>query len=405
MLEKSFGLLCYLKKPRGYSKGVKPIYLRITVDGIPKEISTGRQCDPDRWNSNAGRVIGTKEDAKSINAYLDTLQNKVYEARRLLVDKGEIITADGLREAIKGTERRSKTILSIFQEHNEQMKSLVGKDFAAGTLERYKTSLAHTREYMQWKYGVSDLEIRKLDYDFICQYEFWLKTYRNCSHNTAIKYIANFRKIIKRCLRSGWLDKDPFIGFKMTKKEVVPEYLTEHELAIIARKKFVTERIGQVRDIFLFCCYTGLAFADVKKLKSSEITIGIDGGKWIFTKRQKTKTLSKIPLLQIPLEIIESYKDHPACINSDKVLPVLSNQKYNAYLKEIADICEINKRLTTHTARHTFATTITLSNGVPMETVSKILGHKNLKTTQHYAKVLDRKIGDDIHILKMKMKV
>ena len=147
MLEKSFGLLFYLKKPKVYSKSVKPIYLRITVDSIQKEISTGRQCDPDRWNSKAGRVIRTKEDAKSINAYLDTLQNKVYEARRILVDKGEIITADGLRDVIKGTERRSKTILSIFQDHNQQMKNLVGKDFATGTLVIYETSLAHTRPF------------------------------------------------------------------------------------------------------------------------------------------------------------------------------------------------------------------------------------------------------------------
>jgi site-specific recombinase XerD len=158
-----------------------------------------------------------------------------------------------------------------------------------------------------------------------------------------------------------------------------------------------------VRDVFLFCCYTGLAFADVEKLKPSEIGIGVDGTKWIFTNRQKTDTLSRIPLLPIAMDLLEKYKDHPACINSEKVLPVLSNQKYNEYLKEIANICSINKKLTTHTARHTFATTITLSNGVPMESVSKMLGHKNLKTTQHYAKVLDKKISEDMKLLKDKM--
>lgn len=159
----------------------------------------------------------------------------------------------------------------------------------------------------------------------------------------------------------------------------------------------------QVRDIFIFCCHTGLAFADVKKLKTSELGVGIDGHKWIFTTRRKTDTISRIPLLPIALSIIEKYNDHPECINSEKVLPVLSNQKYNEYLKEIANICGINKKMTTHTARHTFATTITLSNGVPMESVSKMLGHKNLKTTQHYARVLDRKISDDMTMLKDKM--
>jgi site-specific recombinase XerD len=308
-----------------------------------------------------------------------------------------------LRNVLKGTSDKSKMIIAIFQQHNDQMKSLVGKDFSPATLERYKTSLEHTKSFMEWKYGVSDMDIRKMDFEFVSQYEFWLKTFRNCNHNTTIKYIANFRKIVNRCIRSGWLEKDPFIGFKMTKKEVIPEYLTDHELATMAAKKFSSERLSQVRDIFLFCCYTGLAFADVKKLKASEIGVGIDGSKWIFTNRQKTDTISRIPLLPIALDIIEQYKDHPTCINSEKVLPVLSNQKYNEYLKEIANICGISKKMTTHTARHTFATTITLSNGVPMESVSKMLGHKNLKTTQHYARVLDRKISDDMNLLKAKM--
>lgn len=203
---------------------------------------------------------------------------------------------------------------------------------------------------------------------------------------------------------NGWLEKDPFIKFKMTKKEVIPEFLTEEEVQTMVEKKFGSARINQVRDIFLFCCYTGLAFVDVRKLNVSEIGIGIDGSKWIFTKRQKTATPSRIPLLPIALEILEKYKDHPVCVNSEKVLPVLSNQKYNEYLKEIAEICEIKKNLTTHTARHTFATTITLSNGVPMETVSKMLGHKNLRTTQHYAKILDKKISDDMSLLRQKLK-
>ena len=189
----------------------------------------------------------------------------------------------------------------------------------------------------------------------------------------------------------------------MTKKEVIPEFLTEHEINKIATKKFVYDRLNQIRDVFLFCCYTGLAFADVEKLKPSEIGVGIDGNKWIFTKRQKTDTLSRIPLLPPAIDILDKYKDHQACINANKVLPVISNQKYNEYLKEIAGICGITKKMTSHTARHTFATTVTLSNGVPMESVSKMLGHKNIKTTQHYAKVLDKKLSDDMNSLKSKI--
>lgn len=405
MLEKNFSLLFYLKKPKNYVKGPMPIYLRITVDGGSKEISIGRDCDVDKWNTISGRRFGTTEDAKVLNAYLDTLQTKIYEVRRKLLEKDETITAETLKNTLRGTTEKAKMVMEIFKDHNDQMRSLVDKDYSPTTLIRYKTSFEHTITFMQWKYGVSDIAIKKLDYHFISQYEFWLKTVRNCNHNTTIKYLSNFRKIVNLCVTNGWLEKDPFIKFRMTTKEVIPEFLTEDELQKITEKKFVSGRINQVRDIFLFCCYTGLAFVDVKKLKSSEIGIGIDGSKWIFTRRQKTDTPSRIPLLPFALEILDKYKDHPVCLNADKVLPVLSNQKYNEYLKEIANVCEINKILTTHTARHTFATSVTLANGVPMESVSKMLGHKNLRTTQHYAKVLDKKISEDMNALKNKMQL
>jgi len=403
MLEKSFSLHFYLKKPKNYLKGSIPIYLRITVDGIPKEVSISRQCDPSRWNANADRCNGTKEDAKSLNAFLDILQTKVYEVRRQLLEKNETITSEKLKNTLKGINESARMLMKIFQQHNDEVKSLLGKDFSPGTLERYKTSFDHTKSFMEWKYGISDIDIKKLDYEFVSQYEFWLKSIRNCNHNTSIKYISNFRKIVNRCIRNGWLDKDPFVGFKMTKKEVIPEFLTQHELETVIEKKFISTRLNEIRDVFIFCCYTGLAFADVKKLKTSEIGIGIDGSKWVFTNRQKTETLSRIPLLPVATNILERYKDHRRCVNLEKVLPVLCNQKYNEYLKEIANICGINKKMTTHTARHTFATTVTLSNGVPMESVSKMLGHKNLKTTQHYARVLDNKLSEDMTILKNKI--
>ena len=188
----------------------------------------------------------------------------------------------------------------------------------------------------------------------------------------------------------------------MAKREVERTALTEHELGILQNKSFSIERLKLVKDIFIFSCYTGLAYVDVQKLKRSEINIGVDGEKWIFTKRQKTDSSSRIPLLPAALEILENYQEHPQCKFQDKVLPVLSNQKMNSYLKEIADVCGIQKNLTYHIARHTFATTVTLSNGVPIETVSKMLGHRNLKTTQHYAKILDKKISEDMKNLRAK---
>ena len=202
------------------------------------------------------------------------------------------------------------------------------------------------------------------------------------------------------CIQSGYIQRNPFVGFKLVKKEVVREILSKEDLEKMANVQFPTERSGQVRDIFLFCCYTGLAYADIKKLKRSEIVIGVDGERWIFTSRQKTDTPSKIPLLPAALEILGKYENHPMCFNKNLLMPVLSNQKMNDYLKQIADLSGIDKVLTFHIARHTFATTITLSNGVPIETVSKMLGHKSLRTTQHYAKILDLKVSQDMQELK-----
>jgi site-specific recombinase XerD len=204
-------------------------------------------------------------------------------------------------------------------------------------------------------------------------------------------------------LANNWIDKNPFSNYKAKVREVERVYLSEGEIQNIINKDFKTDRLSLVRDIFLFSCFTGLAYIDVKNLTKSHISIGIDGEKWIFTHRQKTETASKIPILPITQMIIDKYEDHPECCNQNKLLPILSNQKMNAYLKEIAGVCEIEKELTFHIARHTFATTVTLTNGVPIESVSKMLGHKNLRTTQHYAKVLDKKVSEDMMILRNKM--
>jgi integrase len=295
-------------------------------------------------------------------------------------------------------------LMEIFEEHNAQMKALVGHEFSPLTLERYTTSKKHTLEFMKWKYKVDDMDIRRLNYQFMTNYEFWLKSVRKCDHNTSMKYLSNFKKIVNICIKSGWLDRDPFVGFKMAKREVERPFLVDEELNRIIEKTFLMPRMSQVRDIFIFCCYTGLAYADVEKLTREEITTGIDGEKWIWTSRQKTESTTRIPLLPPALEILDRYKDDPQCLIKKRLLPVLTNQKMNTYLKEIADACNITKKMTFHTARHTFATTVTLTNGVPIETVSKMLGDRNLKTTQHYAKILDLKVSEDMGVLRAKFK-
>lgn len=403
MLEKSFSILFYLKKPKGYTKGIVPVYMRITVDGIPKEITTKQECDPDRWNSHAQRAKGTNEASKSLNSFLDTVERKVHEARRKLLESDTTITADALKAVLTGKSEKHRTIIEVFKEHNAQIAALVPTELSRSTHVKYTTTLLHTQAFIMWKYGVADLEIRSLSYEFISGFEFWLKSEKKCNHNSAIKYISNFRKIVNYCLKSGMLQKDPFLGFKMSKKTVVREFLSENELSALSRKEFTIERLCHVRDVFLFSCYTGLAFIDVFQLSPDNIGEGVDGHQWIFTKRQKTDTPTRVPLLPPAQIILDRYRDCPKCLNESKVLPVISNQKMNAYLKEIADLCGITKTLTFHIARHTFATTVTLSNGVPIESVSKMLGHKSIRITQHYAKIIDKKVSEDMLQLRLKI--
>jgi len=345
---------------------------------------------------------GNSEEACSINSLLDFTKNRINEIHFELLKDGITVTLEEFKNRLLDIKVRERMLIPIFVEHNRKIKELVGHEYAAGTLERYETSLKHTKEFLIWKYNISDINIDKIDHAFITEYEFYLRSVRKCANNTAVKYIKNFHKIINQCLANGWLQKDPFVNYKAKIKEVIREFLTEKELEEIINKQFTTERLELVRDIFIFSCFTGLAYIDVQQLTTDNIAMGIDGDKWIFKNRQKTDTASKIPLLPTAQKIISKYENHPVCINENRLLPILSNQKMNAYLKEIADVCGIKKDLTFHIARHTFATTVTLSNGVPLETVSKMLGHTNLKTTQHYAKILDKKISEDMIALKSK---
>jgi len=381
-----------------------PVYLRITVNGKRAETTSGRECLPANWNGKSGRFRGTKEEIKSFNAYLDNLQSQVYDAHKTLTEAGVLITADLIKNKLLGKTEKSRTLISVFKDHNKKVAALVGNEYAAGTLTRYETSLRHTQSFMAWKYQVSDIDVKAVDHDFISNYEFYLRSEKKCANNSAVKYIKNFKKIIRICLASGWLEKDPFVNYKAKVKQVDRIFLSAEQIGQITEKTFDTVRLNQVRDIFLFCCFTGLAYADVQKLTRSEIIRGADGEMWIVTKRLKTNTPTKVPLLPSALTILEKYSNDPVCCIKGKALPVSTNQKMNAYLKEIAGVCGINKELTFHTARHTFATTVTLSNGVPIESVSKMLGHTNIKTTQHYAKILDMKVSKDMALLKERYK-
>ncbi|MBB6128597.1 site-specific integrase [Mucilaginibacter lappiensis] len=401
----TISLLFSLRKPKNYQSGEMPIYLRITVDGQRAELAVSRKCDPERWDAVSGRAIGSKADSRTLNAYLDDIQFKIYDLQRRMSDADENITAETLKNRFIGKVEKARTLLAVFEDHNQKMESLVGQEFEKSTLQRYETCLMHTKDFMQLQYNISDIPVTRINFAFLNDFEYYLRSVRKCGNNSAIKYIKNLGKIVRICLGNGWLTVNPYLNYKPKQKAVHREVLTKEELQRLTKKKFSVERLSTVRDMFVFCCYTGLAYVDVHKLKRSELVKGIDGDLWIYTSRQKTDTLSRIPVLPVALSIIHAYEDHPHCVVKDTLLPVMSNQKMNAYLKEIADLCKIKKSLTFHIARHTFATTVTLNNGVPIESVAKMMGHTSIKTTQIYAKVMDHKISEDMSQLKKKLAI
>jgi len=396
----------FARRDRAKEDGLVPIFMRIGIGLKRINIITKIYVKPADWSVQNCKLKTNNEESRRINKMLEAFKLKAFDHQRELMTEGKEVSLENIKAKWYGTSvEKPRMLMEVFKQHNDQMKALINQEFSPLTFERYETSFRHTQEYMRWKYQIDDIDIKQLNYEFISNYEFWLKSERKCDHNTTVKYLSNFKKIVHICIKNGWLDRDPFVGFKMTKREVERPFLVEEELTRIIEQDFKMPRLRQVRDIFIFCCYTGLAYADVKKLTREEITTGIDGEKWIWTSRQKTDTTTRVPLLPRALEILDRYKEDPQCLNKGRLLPVLSNQKMNNYLKEISDACEITKKMTFHTARHTFATTVTLCNGVPIETVGKMLGHKNLKTTQHYAKILDLKVSEDMMKLRNKLSV
>ena len=400
----SLTVLNYLKVAKLDKKTrLAPIFLRVTIGGQRVEISAKRSWDPSRWETEAGKAKGTKEDARTLNTYLDTLRAKLNKQFNQLLSGDEPVTAELLKNVFLNKVAPSKSIMEVLTYHNEQVAARVGTDYAPATLRRYRVGLKKVKLFMKHQYQRADMPLDQLNRRFITEFEHFLKTVEGIQHNTSMNYIKYLKKTVLLALSYEWLDKNPFVGIKHSIREVTREFLTTEELARMVEKPFSIRRLDEVRDIFVFSCYTGYAYADVLKLTPDHILTGINGKKWIMTQRIKTETRSNVPLLPPALAILAKYAQDPECLAKERLLPVKSNQKMNAYLKEVADMCGITKPLTFHIARHTFATTVTLTNGVPIETVSSMLGHKNLRTTQIYAKVVEHKVGEDMDRLEERL--
>lgn len=380
-----------------------PIYCRITVNSQRSEFSIKTSAPENIWDN--GKAKGNSEAAKRINSYLKQIEAKVFEHYREMLAKNELVTADGLKNAYLGIVENQQSLMSLIKYHNEIMKD----QLEWGTMKNYGTTQKYVTMFLEKQFRTSDIFLTQLNYKFIVDFEMFLKAHqptdhqKPCGQNTAMKHIERFRKMINMAIKYEWLERDPFMKFKASFKKTTRQSLTNEELQKIEDKNFKIPRLQQVKDLFVFSCYTGLAYSDVMELKPSNVNIGMDGKNWITTSRKKTDMPVRIPLLGKALSIIEKYKEHPSVKADGSLLPGISNQKLNSYLKEIADLCEVPKNLTFHLARHTFATTITLTNGVPIETVSKLLGHSSIRTTQIYAKVVEKKVSDDMEILRQKI--
>ena len=399
MKRDSFRVLFFLKKTRLLKNGEASVCMRITVNGTRVENNIRKSIDPALWSQAKETARGKSRRACDLNTYIEEARIRLYQIFCELEQQNRPATAHLLQELFFGQEKPEevRTLLGTMQEHNDQCRALVGTDYALITVRRYESCRRYLAELIRQRYGKEDLPLTEVNGELVRAFAFYLKTEKGCQQNTVIRYMKCLKKITNLARANDWMAKDPFLGIRFHEKEVVREFLTMDELQTIYRKEFPLERLTLVRDVFIFAAFTGLAFIDVQQLAPEHIVRDNNGNLWIRKPRQKTKNMCNIPLLDIPQEILRKYADHPTCRKKGVLLPVPCNQKMNSYLKEIADICMIRKNLTTHTARHSYATSVCLANGVSLENVAKMLGHSNIKMTQHYARVLDSSILRDMN--------
>ncbi|WP_308663358.1 site-specific integrase [uncultured Alistipes sp.] len=399
MKRDSFRVLFFLKKTRLLKNGEASVCMRITVNGTRVENNIRKSIDPALWSQAKETARGKSRRACDLNTYIEEARIKLYQIFCELEQQNRPVTAHLLQELFFGQEKPEevRTLLGTMQEHNDQCRALVGTDYALITVRRYESCRRYLAELIRQRYGKEDLPLAEVNGELVRAFAFYLKTEKGCQQNTVIRYMKCLKKITNLARANDWMAKDPFLGIRFHEKEVVREFLTMDELQTIYRKEFPLERLTLVRDVFIFAAFTGLAFIDVQQLAPEHIVRDNNGNLWIRKPRQKTKNMCNIPLLDIPQEILRKYADHPTCRKKGVLLPVPCNQKMNSYLKEIADICMIRKNLTTHCARHSYATSVCLANGVSLENVAKMLGHSNIKMTQHYARVLDSSILRDMN--------
>lgn len=400
MKKSTFSILFYAKKSAVKANGKVPIMGRITVNGKAVQFGAKVDASPQLWSSKAGKAIGRTQEVIELKGILESIKATMTKIYRELQERETTVTPERIKNVFFGIEVQQQMLLELFQKHNDNVEKLIGISKSKATHQKYEVTRKHLANFIKEKYNRSDIGIKEINHLFLTDFEVYPLTSAGCNPNTTAKFMQFFKRIVIIAKNNGWLKHDPFANYKIRIKKVDRGYLTQEEVEAIMGKNFATKRLEQIRDIFVFSCFCGLAYIDVKNLRENNIRTSFDGKLWIMGKREKTDVSFTIPLLDIPKMILDKYK---GTLPEGKILPVPSNQKVNAYLKEIAAICGIEKDLSFHLARHTFAT-LTLSKGVSIESVSKMLGHTNIRTTQIYARITDAKISHDMNAFARKVR-
>lgn len=390
-----FTFVFFIKRTKLLQNGEAPIRLRITVNGISVESQIKRSVPPELWNQASETCKGHNRKTTEINEYIRMLKLKILTIHRELELSGAHFTSRLIMNKLYSAEEK-RTLLTIFRKHNNDIRQLIGIEYEPRTVSRYDSCCQYMVDMIKRVYGKDDVTLSEVNGELVRNYEMHLKVVRGCQANTVIRYMKCFKKVIHMALANEWMTKDPFVGIHFSAKPVNKDVLTKDELDIMIKREFRVPRLEHVRDVFIFCCFTGMAYIDAHTLRAEHIVRDNNGETWIKKTREKTDIEFHVPLLKIPEQILEKYKDFPLCERTGLLLPITSNQKMNDYLKEIASLCEIKKHLTTHTARRTYATTVCHESGVAIENISKMLGHTDTRMTLHYTKIADSRIKKDM---------
>lgn len=390
MTRSSFSVLFAIRESKARKNGNAPIETTITVNGERTSFSTGKLVQIDKWDKAKQQVKGKDDEARSLNLFLQAVKNKLYEKETELMERGFVVTAELLRDAYfdKVEALKEKTLLSVLREHNEERKLMVGKTVAPATYYAFEHTECLLKKFIKEKYERNDIYLRELNVGFIQSFHAYLL--QIMGQNSTTKHLKFLKKIVNLAVANCYITYNPLNIYKVEREPVEIDFLNEEELRKIINFDTPIPRFERARDMFLFGCFTGLSYIDIKTLLPEHIERDNEGRIWIKKRRVKTGVLSRIPLLPMAKMILDKYK------GGERMLPIQDPADINKYLKDIAILCNINKRITFHTSRHTFASTVTLANNISLEVVSKMLGHTNTQMTTHYAKLIDRCIGEQM---------